>query len=255
MVFLIIPLATILIVLRIPVVRLAFGTEIFSWESTVQTSMVVSAFAFGIVFQAASALLSRAFYALHNTKTPVIVSVCSIVLIIVLDFVFVRGFSLPTWGLAAAFSIGSLFQAVSLYYLINKRLSGRLLARRSVPLLKFGLSALGSGSVMFFLLKFFDKYVWIKRLSFLGKIESTKLIPFEIFVLDTRYTANLLILTMAVSLIGLVVYIVLSVLMRTSEVWVFVGLARRMILKRRAGPISKEEQEPIAPLPTDSADI
>src|SRR3990172_6389193 len=61
-VFLVIPIATVLIVLRIPIVRLVYGTEIFSWESTVQTGYVVSAFAFGVVFQAATAILARGFY-------------------------------------------------------------------------------------------------------------------------------------------------------------------------------------------------
>ena len=68
MIFLILPISTALIVLRIPVVRLIFGTDIFSWEATVQTGLVVSAFSFGVIFQAANSLLSRSFYALQDTK-------------------------------------------------------------------------------------------------------------------------------------------------------------------------------------------
>ena len=59
--FLVFPIATVLIVLRIPIVRLVFGTDIFSWEATVQTSMVVSAFALGVFFQAASSLRREVF--------------------------------------------------------------------------------------------------------------------------------------------------------------------------------------------------
>lgn len=251
-VFLVLPTATILIVLRIPIVRLIYGTEIFDWQSTVQTGKVVSAFAFGAVFQASAALLARAFYALHDTKTPVAVSVTSMIIIVVLNFVFVRKLGVPVWGLAAAFSIGSAFQASALFWLIKKRVGETSVANLLIPGLKSVTASLGSGLVMFFLLKVFDRSVWVKRLSFLGKIEATKTLPFEKFVLDTRYTANLLILTVIVSVIGFVVYIGISILLRSREVWVFFNLLKRIFIKRKVSPIPAEEQEPVSPTPTDS---
>jgi len=53
--------------------------------------MVVSAFALGVVFQAASALLARGFYALHDTKTPVVISLSAIILVISADFILIMG--------------------------------------------------------------------------------------------------------------------------------------------------------------------
>lgn len=97
MVFLILPIASILIVLRIPIVRLVYGTDIFDWEATVQTGMVLSAFAFGVVFQAVNSLLARAFYAMHNTKTPVSISIATIFLVVFFDFVFIYILKLPAW--------------------------------------------------------------------------------------------------------------------------------------------------------------
>lgn len=251
-VFLVIPIATILIVLRIPIVRLVYGTEIFSWEATVQTGKVVSAFAVGIVFQAASALLARGFYARSDTKTPVIVSICSILIIVIANFLLISGFSLPVWGLAAAFSVGSFFQAVTLYYLINKRLDERFSLKVLLPFVKSVIAGFGSGAVMFFLVKIFDRSVWVKRLSFLGAIESTKVIAFERFVLDTRYTVNLLVLTVFVSIVGGLIYLGLSVILKNREVYTFIGLVRRIIVKRKVAPIPEEEQEPVAPTPTDT---
>ncbi len=105
--FVVLPAASILIVLRIPMVRLVFGTNLFNWESTVQTGLVVSAFGVGIIFQVFNSILARAFYALHNTKTPVIISVFCITLNIILDFILIKIFKLPVWGLAAAFSLTS----------------------------------------------------------------------------------------------------------------------------------------------------
>ena len=251
-VFLVVPVATILIVLRIPIVRLVYGTEIFSWEDTVQTGKVVSAFAVGVVFQAASALLARGFYALSDTKTPVIVSISSIAIVVATSFLLIFGFSLPVWGLAAAFSLGSFFQAIILFYLINRRMGEGFSFKLLSPIVKSGIAALGAGGVMFFLLKIFDRSVWVKRLSFLGAIESTKVIAFEKFVLDTRYTVNLLILTIFVSIVGGLVYLGLSVILKNREFYTFVGLVRRIFVKRKVAPIPEEEQEPVAPTPTDT---
>jgi putative peptidoglycan lipid II flippase len=251
MVFVIAPVATVLIVLRIPVVRLVYGTDIFTWEATVQTSLVLSAFAFGVVFQAANSLLARGFYALHNTKTPVSVSISAIILIIILDWIFIRVFHTQVWGLAAAFSIGSFLQAAVLFVLIEKRINGGFKLSRLLPFSKFLFSSLVSGTLMFVLLKFFDRSVWVKKLSFLTAIEATKYLPFEKFVLDTRYTVNLLILTAVTSFIGIVCYLVISYLLRTKELFTFASLIKRIILKKSVGAIPEKERETISPRPTE----
>ena len=86
---------------------------------------------------------------------------------------------------------------------------------------------------MYFLLKFFDRYTWVKRLSFLGKLDAEQ-IAFEKFVLDTRYTLNLLFLTVGVSVIGLVVYVFVAWLLRSYELKIFVGLVKRFLSKSTA---------------------
>ena len=254
-VFLVIPVATILIVLRIPLVRLIFGTEIFDWEATVQTGIVVSSFAIGVVFQAANSLLSRAFYALHDTKTPVIVSVSGIIIIVLADFFFIKGLGLPVWGLALAYSIGTTYQAILLFVLLSKRIGKNSFAKLISPILKSGISAIGAGSVMYFVLKVFDRSVWVKRLSFLGKIEASSVIPFEKFVLDTRYTGNLLVLTIAVSLIGAFIYLGIAIVLKQKEVWVFFDLLKRTFIKHKIAPIPLKKQEQITPTQTDTTTI
>lgn len=245
MIFLVTPITTVLIVLRIPIVRLVFGTDLFSWEATVQTGMVVSAFAVGVIFQVTSSLLARAFYALHDTKTPVLISISAITINIIADFILIKTFHLPAWGLAAAFSLGSFIQATLLFILILKRTGDGVVVKQSLEILKIIFASVCSGLVMFFILKFFDRSVWVKRLSFMGGL-GVENIHFEKFVLDTRYTTNLLALTIVVILLGGIVYLGISILLKSKEVGFFFNLMKRFIA-RKVGPISVKEEEPIAP--------
>lgn len=251
-VFLVLPISATLIVLRIPLVRLIFGTDIFSWEATVQTGMVVSAFALGVTFQAASSLLARGFYALHDTKTPMFISLTTITINIILDFIFIRTFGLPAWGLAAGFSLAAFLQALLLFFFINKKVGNGKKREILFPMAKSLVAAIAAGSVMFFLLKVFDRAVWIKRLSFLGKIESTRDFPFEKFVLDTRYTLNLLVLTAFVVAVGGFVYLFISIIFKSKEVWDFFNLVKRLVV-RKVEPIPAKSQETVTPTPTDTA--
>jgi putative peptidoglycan lipid II flippase len=252
MTFLILPVATFLLVLRIPVVRLVYGTDIFTWEATVQTSMVLSAFAISVVFQAASALLARAFYALHDTKTPVVISICSILINIGFDILFISVFKTQIWGLALAFSVSSFVQAFLLYYLINKKINGGFKIRNLIPFFKH-LTASGiSGVVMFFFLKLFDKWAWVKRLSFLGKVDMARGIVFQRFVLDTRYTVNLLILTAIVCIIGIVVYLGASYILRARELWIFFRLVKQSLAKKKTWKLQKEKEQ-ISPSTMDTS--
>jgi len=252
MVFLVLPIATILVVLRIPIVRLVYGTDIFSWEATVQTGMVLSAFAFGVIFQCAASLLARAFYALHDTKTPVIVSVISLLFNILINFILIKYLHFPVWGLAAAFTIGSTIQTITLFILINRRIQLNAGVSRFGSMLKSLTGTLVSGFSMFFLLKFFDLSVWVKRLSFLKKIDIVGGIPFEKFVLDTRYTVNLLALTIFVTAIGLAIYILVLFLLRSAEIKYFFNLLSSFLAKRKLKPIPQKEEELIAPSTGDT---
>lgn len=248
LVFLVLPISAILIILRIPLVRLVFGTDIFGWEATVQTGMVVSAFGFGVVFQAMAALLARAFYALHDTKTPVVISISAITLNIIADFVLIKTFGLPVWGLAVAFSLGSFIQTAALFILICKKISIKNPLKDLGPMFKSVFASIGSGFAMFVILKVFDRSVWIKRLSFLGKLDVGKSIPFEKFVLDTRYTVNLLILTGFVILVGFLIYLFLSLLFKSEELKYFTGLVRSFFVARKLAQIPQKTTEPITPI-------
>jgi putative peptidoglycan lipid II flippase len=245
--FFTLPLSIALIALRIPVVRLVYGTKIFDWEATVQTGTILSVFAISIVFQTLMSVLARAFFALHDTKTPVIVSFIGLAILIIGDFTLVKGFHFEIWALAAAFAASVLVEAIILLILIDKKVGGLINVKFLIHTFKIICATLISGGAMFFILKIFDKSVWVKRLSFLSDIEVTKTFPFERFMLDTRYTGNVIILTGMTFLVGAIIYTLLSLLFRINEARYFLNVAKRVILKRNLPPLPPKEQEPLTP--------
>lgn len=247
-IFLVFPMATILIILRIPLVRLAFGTNIFDWQATVQTGYVLSAFAMGAIFQTSVAILNRAYYALHDTKTPVKISLVSEIITIIVGIVLIMVFKLPVWALAIAFSLGSAIQSIVLFYVLQKKLKVNIIGQSLAPFFKAFSASLFSGGVMYFLLKFFDRSVWVKKLSFLSSFDISQSLPFEKFVLDTRYTFNLLVLTVLTSVVGLASYIIISFLMKSQELSLFYKIIRRPFSKeKRLSPTGETESITIPP--------
>lgn len=246
------PVAVLLIVLRIPIVRLVYGTNIFDWKATVQTGEVLSVFAMGIVFQTLVAILGRGFFALHDTKTPVMISMVGLCILVFGDFSLVKIFHLPVWALSVSFSLGAFVETILLYYLIHKRLGGFWNREIMARITKIFTASVCSGLIMYFFLKFFDKSVWVKRLSFLKSIDATRNLPFEKFVLDTRYTINLIILTLMVTLLGTVIYLGILIFFRSQEASVFFNLIKRTLISHKVAPVPQKEEETLSSPPSDT---
>lgn len=240
-IFLALPVAVAFMVLRIPLVRLAFGAARFNWDSTVLTAYTLSLFAIGIIGQVLTLYLVRTFYALQDTLTPVVVGVADIIFDIALSAYFIVFLKLPIWGLGLSSAIASLIQAAALVVILVRR--QRLPFRDFfVPSLKVLFAALSSGSVMYFLMKIMDRSAWDKRLSFLGKFALPEQYPN--FILDTRYTVNLVVLTVLVLVIGALVYLGICRLLRVKEVSILPQILRRIPrLGRAAVPTPMVQDE------------
>lgn len=213
-IFFTVPVAVAFAVLRIPLVRLAFGASKFTWQSTVLTGYALSMFALGIAGQALTLFFVRAFYALQDTVIPVVVGIADVFLNIGLVAYFVLVLKLPVWGIALAFALSALVQAFVLWLLLIKR--AHLTVVDFVrPAIKVVFASLASGGVMYFMLKILDRSAWDKNLSFLGKLALPE--RFELFILDTRYTGNLVFLTVLVGVAGILVYLGICRLLRVEE--------------------------------------
>lgn len=120
-IFIIIPLSFLIVYLREDIVRVVLGAGKFQIDDISLTAQVLGFFSVGIFAQSIIPFLSRSFYALQNTKTPVISTLVSIVANIGLAFWFInQGFDILS--LPLAFGIASILNVALLLYFMNKRL-------------------------------------------------------------------------------------------------------------------------------------
>lgn len=203
--FLTLPAAAILIVLRIPVVRLVFGASQFNWTDTVLTGRTVAFFALGLAAQSAILLLVRGFYALKDTKTPVMVSVSTVAFNITLSFIFVRVLIWDVWGLGLAYAITTNISLALLLYFLQKKLGGFNFHALFEPALKMLVAATTAAVALYIPIKALDQLVF-----------------------DTTRTVNLIILTGIASLFGLGVYLLLVWLMQVKELDTFTQLIKKI---------------------------
>jgi putative peptidoglycan lipid II flippase len=120
--FLTIPAAAGLFVWRVPLVRMLFQRGAFTAQSTEWTAFALAFYAFGLIGHSLLEITSRAFYALHDTRTPVGVGLASMALNVMLSLALrpILGFG----GLALANTIATLLEMVVLLWLLSRRLDG-----------------------------------------------------------------------------------------------------------------------------------
>ncbi|OGI79297.1 hypothetical protein A3F19_02230 [Candidatus Nomurabacteria bacterium RIFCSPHIGHO2_12_FULL_37_29] len=86
------PVMFLFIVVRAQIVRVILGSGSFSWENTRLVAASLAIFSVSVVAQGMIALLSRAYYAKGDTKTPLTVNLICSILIIILSFIFINLF-------------------------------------------------------------------------------------------------------------------------------------------------------------------
>ncbi len=199
--FFVMPVSALFIVLRIPIVRLVFGASRFDWQATVLTGMTLSAFSISLASQSVSQLLTRGFYALYDTKTPVAVSVCTILVNTIASVIFIQVFHYPVWSLGISTSLASLLHVAILLFLLKKRIEIPSMGLLLATPLKITVASVLTGVALYIPLKLFDQLVF-----------------------DTTRTFGLLLLTGVSGVIGLAVYLFLVWALGVSEAKSFIAL-------------------------------
>jgi len=119
--FLALPVAALLAILRLPVLRLLYQRGQFDAGSTALTAGALGFYALGLVAFAAAEILVRTFYAMRDTRTPVYVGIGAVLLNIGLGWSLLR--IRPSLGmLALAFSVANTSEAAALVWLLRARL-------------------------------------------------------------------------------------------------------------------------------------
>ena len=121
--FLALPASAVIGVLALPVLRALFQRGAFDAASAALTTGALSAYALGLAGFAAAEVVVRAFFAMQDTRTPVIVGVLAVALNISLGWSFLQ-LGMGLGGLGLAFSLANLFEATLLLALLGRRLGG-----------------------------------------------------------------------------------------------------------------------------------
>lgn len=192
--FLAYPASVLLLILRIPIVRLVFGTREFPWTTTILTGRVVAIIAISIAAQAMAQLLIRAFHALKDTKTPFIITVATVTLYVLVCAIAVFMTEWGLYGMAIATSLSAILEAVLLVYFLNRRVHA-----------------------------FTSRTFWMPQFKILAAsflMAVFLYLPFRILdqlVFNTSRTLELVALTVTTSTIGLLVYVYFSALFEVKE--------------------------------------
>jgi putative peptidoglycan lipid II flippase len=140
--FITLPATVGLILLHVPIIQVLFERGEFTANSTAMTSWSLLFFAIGLSAFAMMKIIIQAFYALHDTRTPVMVAAASLAVSITLNFIFFR--PLQNGGPALATSLAAVFDTVVLLWIFRKR-HGRLDLR---SVLASSLKFLGAAAAM-----------------------------------------------------------------------------------------------------------
>ncbi|NTV31228.1 murein biosynthesis integral membrane protein MurJ [candidate division WWE3 bacterium] len=203
--FFIMPISVFLVVLKIPVVRLIYGTGDFSWQDTVLTSWVVALFGVGIFAQALNSLMFRLCYALHETKLPLVLAFVSMGVSLVSAGAIL--FIFKWWdvrALAFAVTMGSLVEFVLLL--------GALVRRELIEPKTFLITPIKI--LMSSLLMVVIVYLPVQILD-------------EVFI-DTKRVVNLIILVWLVSSLGITTYLFMNWIFGVPELKVVFKILLKM---------------------------
>lgn len=203
--YIVLPFSVLFLVLRIPIVRLIFGAAQFDWAATVLTGRTLAFFSISIFAQALVYLVSRGFYALHDTKTPLIIGAVTTFLMIVIGVGSIFIYHLGVESIAIAYSIASILNFLALFLLLDRKVGGFTKAPLVITVLKIFLASALTAFALYIPIKLLDQLVF-----------------------DTTKTINLILLTGISSSAGLLLYLFLTWLFNVKEATMFILLFKKI---------------------------
>lgn len=205
--FLSIPISLFFVFARTPIVRFFVGGQKFDWEGTVQTARVLSYFSLTLPFHTIFYFITRAFFAIHNTKTPFLINFTASIINTILSVLFVVYLHLPIWFLGLSFSITIVINILLLLHAFHKEINGFDTVKLIVNTSKIYFVALACAAISFPIMKLLDG-----------------------LIIDTSRTINLFILLITTGMIYTSLYFFICWLLNIEEMY-FLG---NLLIKMRA---------------------
>ena len=191
--FITIPSAVGLAFLRVPIVRLLFESGEFTAVDTQATALAVLFYAPGLFAQSAIQIITRGYYSLQDTITPVKVGLVTVVINFLLSLSFLKWTTLGHGGLALAFSITSILNMLIALFILRKKLGGVDGLRLISTFVRAVIGSLVMGAAVYY------------TSHYLG------------LMVNTGRTLGRFIQTFGAIGVGVVVYLIASIVLRMEE--------------------------------------
>lgn len=170
--FLSLPATVGLIVLRVPIVRLMFERGSFTLQDSRATAWALLFYALGLVAHSLVEIVTRAFYAMHDTLTPVLIGGGAMALNVILSLTLINVIGAPSdpvygpfAGLALANTLATTLEGIGLLALIGRRIGGLDIGRIAAGFLRAGLASVIMGGTLLALWPFLEGVgLWVGTL-------------------------------------------------------------------------------------------
>jgi putative peptidoglycan lipid II flippase len=211
--FVMLPLTALGMVLRLQVVELLLGYGKFDQAAVQLTADTLLLFLIGLTAHSAIAVLARAFYARHDTRTPTVAAVLAVVVNCALAIALVGSLGLPAIGLAIAVAAWS--EAIALLVWLRRREPAFDVAGLTSVVLRCLVAAIAAAAVAFVVLQTFAPYPGLDSPRHLepGKVE-------------------VLVQAVAATLAGGATYLGVAALLRVRELNTLVSIVVDLLRRR-----------------------
>lgn len=194
-----IPISILILILRYEIISFLFQRGNFNESNTIITAKCLLCYNIAFSFIGLREILSRIFYALKDTKTPVINSVIGVILNVFLNLVLSKYLGLP--GIALATTISIIFTVILLFFTLYKKY----------------------------------KVLYTKEIiiTFLKVISASTVVGFTVYNIKNILINYPLILNLIFSsLVGIIIYILIIIFMRIKIVDDFIKQLKSKLLKK-----------------------
>jgi len=200
--FFALPASVMILVLRIPLVRIAFGAKAFPWEATLLTGRALALLAISIAPQAVNQTLTRGIHALKDTKTPLITGLITMIFFIVPAYLLSNYYKFGIVGITGAMALSNGIDFLLLYWVVRRKVGPLGISKRIYKMI--AVSTI-TGFSLWIPMRLLDQLVF-----------------------DTTRTIPLIVLTLVVTTIGFSVYLFFCWLFKIEELSEVISMAKKL---------------------------